>query len=520
MKEISLFDIMKLDNTSDGEYMNIEKEKIGRLIEQIQGGDKEAFGELYRLTSPKAYFVAFQIVRNEQDAEDILQETYIKVLDKIDEIDPAQSFMGWLYRVVSNKSKNLLKKKNMLIFEAYEEESFEEIPDDTSKFNPEESLNQEEICREVMAAIDELSDEKRVCVVMKYFSEMTVSEIAESLEVPESTVKNRLYAARKDLKTKFEKNGNVFYGAALGGVLVWALSKTSVTASAAFLASAASAEIAAGAAGAYTTGASATATTAASAGVGTAAKIAVASVTQKIAVGVAATAVIGGSTAGVVTVVKNNNTHHDSTTTLIEEVTTAPSQTAEYVFEHITETEILISETECELESTTPKKQTVRNTSTTKRLTTEQSSSKLVTTKMETTTKETITKKVTTTGQRTTAKQETTTKQETTDKQETTTQTESTTQAETATQAETTTQPSTTETTVQQVATLIIEVTDMDDNVVDTLTLPVDAGTEMTWDYLITLISQNGYEAMAGVYGDGVGAVAQAGEIYTFTAEL
>ena len=60
----------------------------------------------------------------------------------------------------------------------------------------------------------------------------------------------------------------------------------------------------------------------------------------------------------------------------------------------------------------------------------------------------------------------------------------------------------------------------MDDNVIDTLTLPVDAGTEMTWDFLITLISENGYEAMAGVYGDGVGETAQAGETYNFTAEL
>ena len=83
-----------------------------------------------------------------------------------------------------------------------------------------------------------------------------------------------------------------------------------------------------------------------------------------------------------------------------------------------------------------------------------------------------------------------------------------------------TTQPQTTQPTTLAQATLIIEVTDFDDNVVDTLHLNVEAGTEMTWDYLITLVSQNGYEAMAGIYGDGVGAVAQAGETYTFTAEL
>lgn len=458
--------------------MDIEKEKIGKLIEQIQSGSNEAFEDLYRLTSPKAYFVALQISKNEQDAEDILQETYIKVLEKIGEIDPSQSFMGWLYRVVSNKSKNLLKKRNILAFESYEDETFEEIPDDGTEFSPEENLDQGETCREVMAAIDELSDEKRVCIIMKYFGEMTVSEIAESLEVPESTVKNRLYSARKDLKTKFDKNGNVLYGAALGGVLIWALGKTSTTASAVFLASAASAEIVAGATAAYAAATTATAsgvTTAAATGTGIAAKAAALSVAQKVAIGIAATAVVGGSTAGVVTVVRNNN--EAETTAYVEESTTAPTQKAEEVINRITAPAETPTEpsTEFSFNITFPSK------------------------KPYTTTPKTS-------APSTTAKQ-------------TTVPPTSTTIAETTTVV-TTTQPQTTQPTTLAQATLIIEVTDFDDNVVDTLHLNVEAGTEMTWDYLITLVSQNGYEAMAGIYGDGVGAVAQAGETYTFTAEL
>jgi len=481
-----------------------ENKKIARLIKRIRRGNKSAFEEFYKLTSPQAYFVALKITKNEFDAEDILQESYIKALEKINEIDTSQNINSWFLKIVANKSKNLLKSKNHIVFENSEEAFIDEIPEEKAEFSPEESFDQEELRLEVMAAIDELSDEKRVCVIMKYFGEMTVNEIAESLEVPESTVKNRLYSARKDLKTKFEKNGNVFYGAALGGVLIWALNKTSVTASAAFLASAASSEIVAGATVAYTAGASttaATATTAVAAGTG-AAKVAALSVTQKVVAGVAAVSIVGGSTVGFVTVVKNNNTYDDETTSHIEEVTTAPSQTAEYVFEYITETEILTSETERKTESTNREKQTVPSTSTTKQLTTEQTVTKPVTTHRETTTNQTTTQKTTTTTQETTTKQETTI------------------QAQSTTKAETTTQPSTTQTTVQPVATLIIEVTDMDDNVVDTLTLPIEAGTEMTWDYLITLVSDNGYEAMAGIYGDGVNTVAQAGETYTFTAEL
>ena len=326
--------------------MKNENKKIARLIKQIQRGNQSAFEEFYKLTSPKAYFIALKITQNEHDAEDILQESYIKALEKINEIDTSQNVTSWFIKIVSNKSKDLLKSKKRLVFEGEEEAVFDEIPEEKAEFCPEENLNQEELRLEVMAAIDELTAEKRACIMMMYFGDMSVKEIAESIEVPESTVKNRLYTARKDLKTKFEKNGNILYGAALGGVLIWALNKTSVTASAAFLASAASAEIVAGATAAYTAGSAATAaasaaatstaaTTAASAGTGIAAKIAVVSVAQKIAVGVAATAVIGGSTAGVVTVVKNATPEKETTTVVTEAVTTAPAFATEYVFNEI-----------------------------------------------------------------------------------------------------------------------------------------------------------------------------------------
>ena len=63
--------------------MDYEKERINGLTERLQGGDKSAFDEFYKLTSPKAYFIALKITRNEHDAEDILQESYIKALEKL-----------------------------------------------------------------------------------------------------------------------------------------------------------------------------------------------------------------------------------------------------------------------------------------------------------------------------------------------------------------------------------------------------------------------------------------------------
>ncbi len=473
--------------------MDNEKERINGLIALIQSGDKFAFDEFYKLTSPKAYFIALKITQNKHDAEDILQESYIKALEKLDEIDVSQNVMSWFCRIVANKSKNLVKSKKPLVFEGEDENFFEEIPEDKAEFCPEESLNQEELRLEVMAAIDELTEEKRACIMMMYFGEMSVKEIAESIELPESTVKNRLYTARKDLKSKFEKNENVLYGAAIGGVLIWALQKTSVSASAAFIASAASAQILAGigasaaysavttasaAAAAATTATASGATTATATGTGIAAKAAALSVAQKVAVGIAAAAVVGGSTAGVVTVVKNNN--QTETIAYVEEATTTPTQKAEEAINRLT------SPVETSNESTTKFSFNItlpsRKPHTTTPRTTNPTTSPAI--------------------------------------PETTTETETITTTAPETTVVTTTQPQTTQPTTLAQATLIIEVTDFDDNVVDTLNLTIEAGTEMTWDYLITLVSENGYEAMAGIYGDGVGAVAQAGETYNFTAEL
>lgn len=472
--------------------MSKESENCAGLIEKIKSGDKTAFEQFYALTSPKVYFVAYKILNNEHDAEDAVQDTYIKFLEKIKEIDPTKSVIGWLYQVASNISKNILKKKNALVFDG-EEPAFDEIPEDSPDFDPEENADRAEVCSEVMAAIDELTAEKRACIIMKYYADMSVSEIAQSLEIPENTVKSRLFVARKELKEKLENNSStVLYSAAPVGVVIWALLRNSEAVSSAFSVSTASAGILTGigvssvaATTFVTTATSVASSTAVTTGTGVVAKTVALSVAQKVAVGVVATAVIGGSTAGVVTVVKN--IENKETVAYVEEITTLPVQYTQEVLEIIT----IPSETS----TATRADWSFNFTLPTRRPHTTRTEPAAATTAAHTTA-------ALTTQAATTSIQETTT------------------QMQTTIQAQTTTQPTTAEPTTLAKPLLIIEVTDFDDNVVDTLSLSIEPGTEMTWDYLITLISRNGYEAMAGVYGDGVGAVANSGEIYRFTAEL
>lgn len=324
--------------------MEINKQRIAELVAKIQSGDNSAFDELYKLTSERAYFVALEFTKNNQDAEDILQESYIKALSKINELDKPESFSSWLNQIVANKSKDFLKKKKPMLFEAEENEAFEVLPDEDTSFSPEANLDQTELQKAVMEVLDELSEEKRACVLMMYFEELSVGEIAETLEIPEGTVKTRLFSARKDIKDKFEKRGiTSLYSAAPIGVVIWALCRMSDAISETFVASGASAKVFSGitvaGAGSATSAAaagtmtSATASaagtgaaTAAVAGTGIAAKIAALTVAQKIVAGVSVAVVVAGGTVGVITVADKNGKADDvPTTAYTEEYTTVPS---------------------------------------------------------------------------------------------------------------------------------------------------------------------------------------------------
>lgn len=514
--------------------MEVGKDRIAELVVQMQNGNSKAFDELYKLTSSRAYFVALQITKNEQDAEDVLQESYVSAIAKINTLDKPESFVSWLHHIVANKSKDSLKKKKPTLFEGGEDEAFEVIPDEDTSFSPEENLNQEELQKAVMEVIGELTEEKRACVLMMYFEEMSVNEIAETLDVPVSTVKNRLFTARKDLKAKFEKRGiTSVYSVAPIGVIVWALSRTADAVSKTFAGSQASAQILTGiTAASSATAATTAATTAASAGTGVAAKFAALTVAQKVVAGVAVTGVVAASAAGAATVVNMNKeeTTTEVTTAYVEEVTTAPTTLSTTAIMAIVQ-----SETETTVQ-TTAEKTTVRTTvattvkreptattaaPTTKPSTTENTTKKKTT--RRTTTRRDYSLDSTSTTKVTTTLAETTTATTTT----TTTTTEPETTTTTTTRA-TTAAPTTTETTATTTkaasATVVMKVYDMDDNVVDTVTKTIEAGESITNEFLDKMALDAGYRPY-GIYVEkgeshSVGVVAESGVTYAFRAEL
>ncbi len=301
--------------------MKNNAEKINKLANQLKKGDNSVFEELYKLTSSKAYFIALQITGDKHEAEDIVQESYVTMLAKISTLQKKEGFMSWFNCIVANKSRDFLRKKNPKLFDEDDDGMLEILAKDNGDFSPESNIDSNELRTAVMEAIKELSVEKRTCVLMKYFEDMSVNEISDNMDIPVSTVKNKLFAARKELKSIFEKKGiTAAYSVAPLGVVTWAINSTYEIVAQSFEGSQAATRILSGIAVAGTGAAVAATSTAAATGTGAAAKIAAMTTAQKIASGVAIAGVVTGSTLGITTAIRHKTPDIPETTAYSETV--------------------------------------------------------------------------------------------------------------------------------------------------------------------------------------------------------
>lgn len=199
------------------------------LVEAAKQGDSAAYTELYNATAEQMLGRARSMVRSDQDALDLLQESYLYAFKSLDQLEHPEYFSSWLYRIVTNRCKNFLTRSKPRLFEVSmtnEEGEEPDREDEDLTFRPDESLDYSETKRLVREIVDGLPDDQRTCILLYYFQEMKVGEIAQALEVPENTIKSRLSYARKKLLTQFqalEKKGTKLYAIPFFPFLHWML---------------------------------------------------------------------------------------------------------------------------------------------------------------------------------------------------------------------------------------------------------------------------------------------------------
>lgn len=188
---------------------------ISHLVEKIKKGDNKSFEKLYKLTEREVWFTCISFLKNETTAQDIMQETYITAFLKIQSLEKSSQIRSWLNRIAVNKCKNYLKGKGEI---QLDDEIFENqaIVDERMSI-PEEYIS-DKAKREIILSImqEVLSDVQYQTVIMHYFNEMTVDEIAEVFECSRGTVLSRLNYSRAKMKTAIEdyenKSGDKLHG--------------------------------------------------------------------------------------------------------------------------------------------------------------------------------------------------------------------------------------------------------------------------------------------------------------------
>ena len=201
---------------------------IKDLVAAARMGDQQAMTQLYEDTNRRAYYLAAQLVKDEDQAWDILQDSYVKAFESLDSLTDPAKFQGWLNMIVTNKSKDYLRKKKPLLFSQLASEDDEDanvdFEDESGQFSPEATVDYSETKRLVQEMIDDLSDDQRMAIVLHYMEYYSVKQIAEIMGCSEGTVKSRLNYGRKSIKDKvllLEKQGTKLYCMPLVPFLYW-----------------------------------------------------------------------------------------------------------------------------------------------------------------------------------------------------------------------------------------------------------------------------------------------------------
>ena len=177
--------------------MAVENE--AELIERARAGDGCAFGTLVEAYERALFNVAFRMVGNYHDAQDLTQAAFVKAYQHLAGYDRRSGFYSWIVRIVINESLNWLKRRK--------HEPLVEAELVATDRGPEERWRDQELGDTVQRALMELSMDHRQVIILRHFLQLSYREMSETLVIPEKTVKSRLFTARQHLRGILSRRG-------------------------------------------------------------------------------------------------------------------------------------------------------------------------------------------------------------------------------------------------------------------------------------------------------------------------
>ncbi len=180
-----------------------------RLIADCLNGRPAAFCELVSRYQDRLYNTVYRLVDNAEDAQDVVQETFLSAYQSLDSFKGEAQFFTWLYRIAMNTAISLRRKhKGTLSIDAgLNGEASMEPMDGSESSQPGHALERREVEHRIQKALKHLSPEHRAVLVLKDMEGQKYETIAEILQVPIGTIRSRLHRARIELRALLSKDG-------------------------------------------------------------------------------------------------------------------------------------------------------------------------------------------------------------------------------------------------------------------------------------------------------------------------
>jgi RNA polymerase sigma-70 factor, ECF subfamily len=177
------------------------------LVEACQSGEASAFDILVARWEDRIRGAAYRFLGSDEEARDAAQEAFLRAYQAIGTFKKQARFSSWLYQIATNLCRDRLRRRKTratVSLEALEEAGPVMVE---TRPGAHERLLERDLARAVRRAVDELPDEQREVVILKEYQDLTFLEIAQTLDVPVSTVKTRLYRGLGQLRLRLEREG-------------------------------------------------------------------------------------------------------------------------------------------------------------------------------------------------------------------------------------------------------------------------------------------------------------------------
>ena len=194
--------------------MRVQTERLTILVDELKRGNERVFTDIYEMTQQNLHVYALMLMKDPDKTQDLLQDTYVKIYEKIQTLQDPSKFVPWAKRILYTEAMMEYRRmgKGPILVSEDNEAVFENIEDEEVSGLPEQNIDRAELQQIIFDVVKKLPAEQRVAMVAYYYDEMSVKEIAEMMGCSEGTVKSRLFNGRKVFKEKieaYEKRHNV-----------------------------------------------------------------------------------------------------------------------------------------------------------------------------------------------------------------------------------------------------------------------------------------------------------------------